>query len=55
MQLDTAIRTRLADRIVERLAAAAPGSGAVLRGSLAEQRADQYSDIDVLWDVADVF
>jgi hypothetical protein len=53
MQLDTAIRTRLADRIVERLAAAAPGSEAVLRGSLAEQRADQYSDIDVLWDVPD--
>jgi predicted nucleotidyltransferase len=54
MQLDTAMRRRLADRIVERLAAAAPGSEAVLRGSLAEHRADQYSDIDVLWDVPDL-
>jgi hypothetical protein len=53
MQLDTAIRARLADRIVERLRAAAAGSEAVLRGSLAEHRADQYSDIDVLWDVPD--
>ena len=53
MQLDTSIRIRLAEGIVERLAAAAPGSEAVLWGSLAEQRADQYSDIDVLWDVPD--
>jgi hypothetical protein len=53
MYLDTAIRTQLVESILTRLGAAAGGSEAVLRGSLAESHADQYSDIDVLWDVPD--
>lgn len=53
MNLDTALRTTLTGRILRRLVEAAPGSAAILRGSLAGRRADQYSDIDVLWDVPD--
>jgi len=53
MNLDIAARANLADRILSRLAEAAPESEALLRGSLAEARADRYSDIDVLWEIPD--
>jgi len=53
MNLDTTARANLADRILSRLAEAAPESEALLRGSLAEARADRYSDIDVLWEIPD--
>ena len=53
MDLDTRRRTRLVDRILGCLEEAAPGSHALLRGSLAGNTADQYSDIDVLWEVPD--
>jgi hypothetical protein len=47
-------RGALAKRILTQLAAAVPGSTALLRGSLAEGRGDSYSDIDILWEVPDV-
>jgi hypothetical protein len=53
MNLDIAARANLADRILSHLAEAAPESEALLRGSLAEARADRYSDIDVLWEIPD--
>jgi hypothetical protein len=53
MRLDTNIRAQLVDRLLIGLAEAAPGSSVALRGSLAERRADQYSDIDLLWEVPD--
>ena len=53
MDLDTRLRTSLVDRILGCLEEAAPGSRALLRGSLAGDTADQYSDIDVLWEVPD--
>jgi predicted nucleotidyltransferase len=53
MNLDTEIRASLARRILAALESAVPGSTAQLRGSLAEGRADQYSDIDVCWEVPD--
>ena len=53
MDLDTRRRTRLVDRILGCLEEAAVGSHALLRGSLAGDTADQYSDIDVLWEVPD--
>jgi hypothetical protein len=46
-------RTRLVDDLLTELAAAFPGSAVLLRGSLAEGRADIYSDIDLLWDIPD--
>jgi predicted nucleotidyltransferase len=46
-------RAQLAVDLLKELAAAVPGSTALLRGSLAEGRADPYSDIDLLWDVPD--
>jgi hypothetical protein len=49
--LDASIRDQLAASIVRRLGAAAPGSSARLRGSLAGRNADRYSDIDVEWNV----
>jgi hypothetical protein len=52
--LETDERARLVADLFEQLAAAIPGSTVLLRGSLAEGRADQYSDIDLLWDVPDV-
>ena len=54
LRLDARIREDLAQRIVARLEKAAPGSTAELRGSLADGGADQYSDIDVFWEVPDV-
>jgi predicted nucleotidyltransferase len=53
VDLDTRRRIRLVDRILGCLEEAAPGSHALLRGSLARNTADQYSDIDVLWEVPD--
>jgi hypothetical protein len=53
LNLDTNIRAALAQRILTTLEHAALGSTAQLRGSLAEERADAYSDIDVFWEVPD--
>jgi len=53
MKLDTARRDRLAQDVLECLRDSAPGSTAALRGSRAERTADEYSDIDVLWEVPD--
>jgi hypothetical protein len=53
MQLDTTIRTRLVERLLHDLPEAVPGSAAHLRGSLADHRADVYSDIDMLWEIPD--
>jgi hypothetical protein len=53
MRLGVTQRDLLVSRLLQKLSEAAPGSTVLLRGSLAEQRADQYSDIDILWDVPD--
>jgi hypothetical protein len=53
VNLEPRRRTRLVDRILGCLEEAAPGSHALLRGSLAANTADPYSDIDVLWEVPD--
>jgi hypothetical protein len=50
---ETDERARLVADLLTELAAAVPGSAALVRGSLAEGRADLYSDIDLLWDVPD--
>lgn len=55
MQLDLGARTELAAATLTQLRAAVPGSEALLTGSLAGHQADQYSDIDVLWDVPDTY
>ncbi|HEX2282044.1 MAG TPA: hypothetical protein VHG52_09825 [Thermomicrobiales bacterium] len=52
--LETGERARLVAGLLAELTAAVPGSTALPRGSLAEGRADIYSDIDLLWDVPDV-
>lgn len=51
--LDPTLRDGLAQSIFDALTQAVPGSSALLRGSLAEGRANAYSDIDVLWEVPD--
>jgi predicted nucleotidyltransferase len=51
--LETDERTRLVAELLTELTTVVPGSAALLRGSLAEGRADPYSDIDLLWDVPD--
>jgi predicted transcriptional regulator len=53
LNLDIEIRAVLAQRILTTLENAMPGSTAQLRGSLAEGRADPYSDIDIFWEVPD--
>jgi hypothetical protein len=53
MQLDTTIRSRLMEDLLHYLPQAALGSSSRLRGSLAEHRADAYSDIDMLWKIPD--
>lgn len=53
MRLDPSQRAALARAVLDELRRTAPGSQAVLRGSLAQGRADPYSDIDALWDVPD--
>jgi predicted nucleotidyltransferase len=50
---DPHIRQRLAQRLLEVLCIAVPGSRALLRGSLGRGAADQYSDIDIFWEVPD--
>ena len=51
--LESDERARLAADLLAALATAVPDSTALPRGSLAEGRADIYSDIDLLWDVPD--
>lgn len=46
-------RDDLARQIMSALRDAAPASHIALRGSMAEHRADQYSDIDLHWTVPD--
>jgi predicted nucleotidyltransferase len=46
-------RDDLVRRITSALRDAGPGCRVELRGSLAEHRADEYSDIDLLWTVPD--
>ncbi len=53
VRLDTRLRAKLVNRMLTCLEEAAPGSKALLRGSLARNKGDQYSDIDVLWEVPD--
>ncbi len=53
MILSTSERTELVKRLPDQLLEAAPDSDVLLRGSLAEHRADFYSDIDLLWEVPD--
>jgi hypothetical protein len=53
MAFDVAHRTRLAADLLTALGAAIPGSDVDVRGSLAEGRADLFSDIDLLWEVPD--
>ena len=55
LKLDPGVRGGLASRVLDCLRGAAPGSTAKLRGSLAEGRADAFSDIDVLWEIPDEF
>ncbi|MEV6792600.1 hypothetical protein AB0M87_11470 [Streptomyces sp. NPDC051320] len=51
--LDPARRDALAQRLLAALRARCPGSRAELRGSLARETADPYSDIDLGWIVPD--
>jgi hypothetical protein len=53
VNLDPRERARLAERVRGRLAESVPGSTVELQGSLAWGGSDRYSDIDLLWDVAD--
>jgi hypothetical protein len=53
MRFDLTQREQLVERLLRELPDRAPGSTVFLRGSLAERRADYYSDIDILWDVPD--
>lgn len=53
LNLDVSIRDDVAQRTLQALAAAAPGSTCELRGSLATGMADAYSDIDLLWTIPD--
>ena len=53
MQLDTDFRSRLAAGVLAALAASVPGSKVGLQGSLSENGGDQFSDIDVFWEVPD--
>lgn len=51
--MDEGSREELAKTILGALELGVPASAALLRGSLAQGNADQYSDIDVLWEVPD--
>jgi len=53
LRLDTEVRDALTERILTALENAVQGSVAELRGSLASENADPYSDIDLLWEVPD--
>lgn len=50
---DVRERAALAKETVRALAEAIPGARADLRGSLADGRADAYSDVDLLWELPD--
>ncbi len=51
--LDPQARNKLVNRILSCLEKAAMDSTACLRGSLTGEKADAYSDIDVLWEIPD--
>lgn len=51
LNLDTKLRAGLTAQIIQHLQEFVPNSLASLRGSLAEGRADAYSDIDLVWQV----
>lgn len=53
LRIDAKHRTRLVGRILTHLEEAAPGSEVFLRGSLADGSADEYSDIDLIWEIPD--
>lgn len=53
IDFDTQTRSILVSKLLVHLEHAVSGSRASLRGSLAENRADIYSDIDILWEVPD--
>jgi predicted nucleotidyltransferase len=53
IELAIEVRQELVERLVAGLTAAANGSFVLLYGSLAEGRADAYSDIDLIWDIPD--
>ncbi len=53
LALDPQIRNKLVNRILDCLEKAVTDSTAGLRGSLAGEKADLYSDIDVLWEIPD--
>jgi hypothetical protein len=53
LHLDPADRADLADKVLDALRHASPGSRVEFRGSLAQGTADQYSDIDLRWEVPD--
>jgi len=51
--LEIEVRDRLVARLRVELAAAIPSSELLMRGSLAANQGDLYSDIDLLWEVPD--
>ena len=53
MNLDINARHTLVQRLLDALRRASPASVVELKGSLAEGRSDQYSDIDILWETLD--
>lgn len=53
MNFDVRQRRELIDRILTTLEETVPGSKVLLRGSLADKSADEYSDIDMLWELPD--
>lgn len=53
LSLDVTERAALAAALSDHLRSAVPDSLVTLRGSLAEGRADRFSDVDLLWDVPD--
>jgi hypothetical protein len=54
MPFDTGLRETLVTSLLAGLAQAVMGSKTGLRGSLASGQADQYSDIDLAWEIPDL-
>ncbi len=52
-KLNPNFRTQLSDQILNNLNKAFPESKAILKGSLANSKADQFSDIDIIWEIPD--